>query len=209
MAQTVPYQSPQRSQYTSVLSDETLPRGGYLQLRVDSAVQYADNLVLTDDPDQQVSSGGLELSPGFYASYSGEGFQGAIDYSLIGRAWEESDFDDVTHELAANGRWAAVADLFYVDGTAAYFPSVIDPSLGMNPGNAGLLGSSNLADTASATMTPTLRKRFNGLEQRTVVATSGTSTWTTRRPRPSTRTSKIPLTRWPGLPSVPRRRTAT
>jgi hypothetical protein len=106
----------------------------------------------------------LELSPGFYASYSGDGFQGAIDYSLIGRAWEESDFDDVTHELAANGRWAAVADLFSVDGTAAYFPSVIDPRLGINPGNAGLLGSGNLADTASATVTPTLRKRFNDFE---------------------------------------------
>ena len=164
MAQTVPYQSPQRSQYGNVLSDETLPRGGILQLRVDSAVQYADNLALTDDPDLQVSSGGLELSPGFYASYSGDSFQGAIDYSLIGRAWEESDFDDITHELAANGRWAAVADLFYVDGAAAYFDSVIDPRAGMNSGNAGLLGSGNLADTASASVTPTLRKRFNEFE---------------------------------------------
>ena len=164
MAQTVPYQSPQRSQYGNVLSDETLPRGGILQLRVDSAVQYADNLALTDDPDLQVSSGGLELSPGFYASYSGDSFQGAIDYSLIGRAWEESDFDDVTHELAANGRWTAVADLFYVDGTAAYFDSVIDPRAGMNSGNAGLLGSDNLAETATASVTPTLRKRFNEFE---------------------------------------------
>lgn len=164
MAQTVPYQSQQRSQYTNVLSDETLPRGGHLQLRVDSAVQYADNLALTEDPDLQVSSAGLELSPGFYASYSGDGFQGAMDYSLIGRAWEESDFDDVTHNLAANGRWAAVADLFYVDGAAAYFPTVIDPRLGMNSGNVGLLGTDNLADTASATVTPTLRKRFNDFE---------------------------------------------
>jgi uncharacterized protein (PEP-CTERM system associated) len=164
MAQTVPYQSSQRSQYGNVLSDGTLPKGGTFLFRVDAAVQYADNLALTDDPDLQVSSGGLELSPGFYASYSSDSFQGAIDYSLIGRAWEESDFDDVTHRLAANGRWTAVADLFYVDGTAAYFDSVIDPRAGMNPGNAGLLGTDNLAETATTTLTPTLRKRFNEFE---------------------------------------------
>ena len=164
IAQTVPYQSSQRSQYGNLLSTETMPRGGTFLFRVDAAVQYADNLALTDDPDLQVSSGGLELSPGFYASYSGDGFQGAIDYSLIGRAWEEDDFDDVTHELSANGRWTAVADLFYVDGTAAYFDSVIDPRAGMNPGNAGLLGSDNLAETATASVTPTLRKRFNDFE---------------------------------------------
>ncbi len=34
----------------------------------------------------------------------------------------------------------------------------------MNSGNAGLFGSGNLADTASATVTPTLRKRFNDFE---------------------------------------------
>ena len=72
IAQTVPYQSSQRSQYGNVLSDETLPRGGTFLFRVDAAVQYADNLALTDDPDLQVSSGGLELSPGFYASYGGD-----------------------------------------------------------------------------------------------------------------------------------------
>jgi hypothetical protein len=164
MAQTVPYQAPQRSQYSNVLSDEGLARGGYLQLRVGTAMQYVDNLALTDDPELQVSSGGLELSPGFFASYSGEGFEGAIDYSLIARAWEENEYDDVTHELSANGRWKAVADLFYVDGTAAYFPSIIDPRVGMNPGNIGLLGSENLAETATTSVTPTLRKRFNDFE---------------------------------------------
>lgn len=164
VAQTVPYQSSQRSKYGAVLSSETLPKGGTFLPRVDAAVQYADNLALTDDPALQVSSGGLELSPGFYASYSGESFQGAIDYSLIGRAWEESDFDDVTQRLAANGRWIAVTDLFYVDGSAGYFDSVIDPRAGMNPGGAGLLGTDNLAETATATLTPTLRKRFNELE---------------------------------------------
>jgi hypothetical protein len=127
-------------------------------------MQYADNLGLTDDSDLQVSSSGLELSPGFYASYSGDGFQGAIDYSLIARAWEESEFDDVTHDLAANGRWTAVADLFYVDGTAAYFPSVIDPRAGANATNSGLLGSDYLAETATISVTPTLRKRFNDFE---------------------------------------------
>ena len=164
MAQTVPYQSSQRSEYGAVLTIESVPKGGTFLPRVDAAVQYADNLGLTDDPALQVSSGGLELSPGFYASYGGDNFQGAIDYSLIGRAWEESDFDDVTQRLAANGRWIAVADLFYVDGNAGYFDSVIDPRASMNPGGGGLLGSDNLAETATAMLTPTLRKRFNEFE---------------------------------------------
>ena len=164
VAQSVPYQSSQRSQYGVASPVESLPRGGTFLPRLDGAVQYADNLALTDDPALQVSSGGLELSPGFYASYGGDRLQGAVDYSLIGRAWEESDFDDITHRLAANGRWTAVPDLFYLDGSAGYFDSVIDPRVGMNSGGTGLLGADNLAETATAMLTPTLKKRFNDFE---------------------------------------------
>ena len=142
-----------------------MPRGGTFLFRVDAAVQYADNLALTDDPDLQVSSGGLELSPGFYASYSGDGFQGAIDYSLIGTSLGGRRLrrrHASSSRRTADGRRSPTS--FTSMASAAYFDSVIDPRAGMNPGNAGLLGTDNLAETATASLTPTLRKRFNDFE---------------------------------------------
>ena len=166
-AQSVPYQAEQRNQYTIGVGQDQLPRGGIFQPRVEGAVQYAENLTLTNDPAQEVNSAGVELTPGFYASYSDDRFIGAADYSLIGRAWEESEFDDVTHRLAANGRWNVAADLFRVDGSAGYFDSIIDPAAGANfGGGTGLLGRGNLAETATANVTPAFRKRFGDTEFR-------------------------------------------
>jgi hypothetical protein len=163
-AQNVPYQSSLRDQFGTGPSRDPLPRGGFFLPRVEGAIQYAENLTLADDASPQVNSAGVELAPGFFTSYSGDSFLGAADYSLIGRAWDESDFDDISHRLAAGGRWTAAQDLFYVDGTAGYFDSIIDPAAGSNFGGIGLLGRDNLAETATATVSPTLRKRIREME---------------------------------------------
>jgi hypothetical protein len=163
-AQNMPYQSSLRDQFGPGPGRDPIPRGGLFQPRVEGAIQYADNLTLADDASPQVNSAGIELAPGFFTSYSGDRFLGAADYSLIGRAWEESDFDDITHRLAAGGRWTPVTDLFYVDGTAGYFDSIIDPTAGTSVGGIGLLGPDNLAETATATVSPTLRKRVREME---------------------------------------------
>ena len=164
MAQTTPFQSDARARFGTGFGREELPRGGYFEPRVEAAVQYADNLTLTDLDDLQVNTAGVELAPGFYASFSGDSFLGAVDYSFIGRAWEESEFDDVTQRLAANGRWTVARDLFYIDGDAGYFETVIDPSAAGNPGQLGLFGPDSMTDTMTVAVAPTLQKQIGGFE---------------------------------------------
>ena len=89
---------------------------------------------------------------------------GAIDYSLITRAWDSGDFDGVSHQLASNGRWTAVPELFYVDADASYADTVIDPSNSLNYGGLGIFNQGNLAEQATASISPTLRKRFGEFE---------------------------------------------
>ena len=43
------------------------------------------------------------MAPGFYAAYNTPRIVGAIDYSLIGRLWDDGDFDDFRTPLDANG----------------------------------------------------------------------------------------------------------
>ncbi len=86
---------------------------------------------------------------------------GAIDYSLITRAWDSGDFDGVSHQLAGNGRWTAIPELFYVDADASYGDTVIDPSQGLNYGGLGIFNQGNLAEQATASISPTLRKQFS------------------------------------------------
>ena len=79
----------------------------------------------------QVNTWGLELAPGFYASYSSGSVTAAIDYSVIGRAWDDSDYNDVSQQGAANGRWIAVPDLFYIDAQGSISDSVIESAAGL------------------------------------------------------------------------------
>jgi hypothetical protein len=162
-AQNVPYQSGQRAAIGSGVGQHELPRGSTLEPRVEAAIQYADNINLAEDSAEQANAFGLELAPGIYAAYKSDYFVGAIDYSLIGRVWDHSQYDDVSHELAANGRWNAVSEWFYVDGDASYVDTVIDPANGLNYGRLGIFGASNLVEQATASISPTLRKQFDEL----------------------------------------------
>jgi hypothetical protein len=83
---------------------------------------------------------------------------------LIGSLWDNGEFDDITHDLAANGRWTAVPDLFYVDAAAGYADTVLDAGRSLNYGGLGIFGSDNLAERANASVSPTLRKEFKNLE---------------------------------------------
>ena len=88
----------------------------------------------------------------------------AIDYSLIGRAWEESEYDDVSHRLSANGEWIAVPDWFSLAGQASYDDTILDPRNGLNYGGIGVFGAGNLAEVATASLTPRISHRFNDLQ---------------------------------------------
>lgn len=164
VAQTVPYQSGQRAAIGSGLGQSALPRGGVFQPRIEGAIQYSSNLDLAVSGEEQSDSASLELAPGFYASYSTGAVTAAIDYSLLGRAWEDSDANDVSHRLAANGEWMAIPEWFALRGQATYGDTIIDSREGLNYGGRGTFGRSNLAEVATATGSPVLRHRFGDFE---------------------------------------------
>jgi hypothetical protein len=159
LAQYVPYQSERRSEYGSGLGQEALPPGLTLEPRIDWAVQYADNVQLSSSSESE-NAFGAELAPGVYAAYSSDRFTGAVDYSLIGRIWDDGDLDDIAQELAANGRWVAVPELFFVNGVASYGDTLIDTQGGGNYGNLGVFDQGNTAEQATASISPMLQKRF-------------------------------------------------
>ena len=84
----------------------------------------------------------------------------AIDYSVIGRAWDDSDYNNVSQQGAANGRWTAVPDLFYIDAQGSITDSVISPLLGSNYGGLGLFGADNLTPAGNGRHDSTFDKRF-------------------------------------------------
>ncbi len=138
-AQTIPFQSSARQTYGTGLGQEALPRGGTFRPRVETAVQYVDNINTASKGQDQVNTWGLELAPGIYAAYSSSSVTAAIDYSVIGRAWDDSDYNNISQQGAANGRWIAVPDLFYIDAQGSITDNVISPLLGSNYGGLGAL----------------------------------------------------------------------
>lgn len=163
-AQTIPYQSGQRATIGSGLGQTALPGGAVFQPRIEAGIQYSSNADLAESGGEQVDSASLELAPGFYASYSTGAITAAIDYSLVGRAWEDSDANDVSHRLEANGEWLAVPEWFALRGQATYGDTIIDSRAGLNYGGLGTFGQGNLAEVATATGSPILRHRFGDLE---------------------------------------------
>jgi uncharacterized protein (PEP-CTERM system associated) len=163
-AQTVPYQSSQRAMIGAGIGQTALPRGGTFEPRLEAAIQYADNINLAQAGEKAVNTAGIELAPGFYASYSSGSMNAAIDYSLIGRVWDDSDYNDVTQRLEANGEWLAVPEWFSVSGQASYGDAIIDPRASLNTGGVGIFGPNNLTEYAAASVSPALRHRFNDFQ---------------------------------------------
>jgi hypothetical protein len=163
-AQNAPYQAAQRGAYGSGLGQSELPKGGRFEPRIEAAAQYVNNINLAQESDEEIDTFGIEAAPGFYASYSTGSVLAAIDYSLIGRAWEDSDQNDVSHQLNANGQWLAIPEWFNVSGQASYGDTVLDPREGLNYGGLGVFGASNLAEVATAGVMPRISHRFNELQ---------------------------------------------
>jgi hypothetical protein len=163
-AQNTPYQASQRQDFGSALGQNDLPKGGRFEPRIEAAAQYANNINLAEEGEDQVDTFGIEASPGFYASYSTDAVLAAIDYSLIARAWEDSDYNDVSHQLSANGEWVAVPEWFSLSGQASYGDTILDPRNGLNYGGIGVFGGGNLAEVATASVMPRVSHRFNDLQ---------------------------------------------
>ena len=159
-AQSMPFESTMRGSVGTGLGQQPMARGGTFIPRVDSAVQYAYNLNLVEDSRDRVDTWGLELAPGIYASYLSGSVTAAIDYSLIGRIWGESDLNDVSQIGAANGRWTAVPELFFVDAQGTITQNPINASAGIDYGQIGIFGQDNLSQQATASIAPSLQRQL-------------------------------------------------
>jgi len=164
--QTIPYRSQQRSFTGSDVGEQPRPDGLIFEPRLETSAQYFDNLNLAEATRDRVSSAGFELAPGLYASYKTPRFNGAIDASLIGRLWEDSDYNDLTGLLDASARWSAIQNVLFIDGTASYQTVVVDPAQGANYGGIGVYRNSSTSDVVAASVTPSFQKRLGDFDIR-------------------------------------------
>jgi len=159
-----PYRSSLRSEFSEAAQQREALRGGLFEARIDAATYYVQNFELTPDSQKPVDQFGLELAPGFYAAYSSARARGAIDYAVIGRTWQDSDYDEVTQRLAANGLYTIVPDLLFVQGSAGYADAPVDPTRSANYGNYGIFDPGNLTDYTNVAVNPYLRRRMRDFQ---------------------------------------------
>ena len=135
-------------------------QGLFVQPRIESALYLVGNINLAEDPKDEIDVAGVEAVPGIYASYLTPRADAYLDYSLIGRAFEDSDYDEISHRLTASGGYLVVPEWFRIQGQATYSDGILDPTRGYNYGGVGLFGGSNRTEVATASVTPVLNHDF-------------------------------------------------
>ena len=155
-----PYHSNIRSRFAKDIEKVELQPGLVIEPRIESALMFVGNINLAQDAEDEVDVAGIEAAPGIYATYLSTRAQAALDYTFIGRVFEDSDYNDVSHRLAANGSYTVLPEWFFVRGQASYTDTIIDPALGYNYGGSGLFNQTNLAEVASAMVEPAMHHQF-------------------------------------------------
>jgi hypothetical protein len=157
-----PYAFDLRSKFIREQDPKQRPPGLDLTPRIDSALLFVGNINLAEDSEDEIDVAGIEAAPGLYATYHSTRADGTFDYSLIGRAFEEEDYNSVSHLLSAHGTYMLVQDLFFIDAQAGYGDSIIDAGRSTNYGGTGLFNRQNIEETGRASITPRLTKRLGG-----------------------------------------------
>ena len=93
-----------RDQFIRERDPELRPPGLDVQPRIDSALLFVGNINLAENSEDEVDVAGIELAPGIFASYRSARADATLDYSFIGRAFEEDDYDSASHLLSAHGQ---------------------------------------------------------------------------------------------------------
>lgn len=155
-----PYQFDLRSKFMREPNTEQRPPGLDLKPRIDTAAYLVGNINLAEDSSEEIDTAGIEGAPGLYASYRSNRADAQLDYSLIGRAFEASEYDSVSHLLSADGSYMAIKDLFFINAQAGYSDAIIDASRSTNYGGTGLFDRSNVQEVGRASVTPSLTHQF-------------------------------------------------
>jgi len=150
------YQSELRSQFERGLEEREPTLGWFVQPRIESALYFIGNINLAEDGsgEEEIDTAGLEAAPGIYASYNGARAEGFLDYSMIGRVWEDSDYNELTHRLTTRGEYLAVPDWFRVGAQATYTDGVVDPTRSYNYGGMGVFAPTNANERLAASVSP-------------------------------------------------------
>jgi hypothetical protein len=127
-----PYHNDLRSRFIREDDPEQRPPGLDLKPRIDSALLFVGNINLAEDSADEIDVAGIEAAPGIFATYHSPRADATLDYTLIGRAFEDSDYDSVSHLLGAHGSYMLVQDLFFIDAQAGYSDSIIDAGVSTN-----------------------------------------------------------------------------
>jgi hypothetical protein len=157
-----PYTFDLRSRFLREEDPEQRPPGLDLKPRIQSGLLFVGNINLAENSEDEVDVAGIEAVPGIYATYRSARADATLDYSLIGRWFEEDEYDSVSHLLTANATYVLVQDLFFIDAQAGYGDSIIDARLGTNYGGTGLFNRQNIQETGRASVTPRLTRRLGG-----------------------------------------------
>jgi hypothetical protein len=157
---STPYQSDYWSRFLREEPESQVESGLFVQPRIESALLFVGNINLAEDSRDEIDTAGVEAAPGIYASYLSPRAEGFIDYSLIGRAFEASEYDGVTNRLTASGHYVAVPEWFRIQGQATYSDAIIDPSRSYNYGGSGLFDPNNLSEVATASLSPDFSHEF-------------------------------------------------
>jgi len=160
-ASAEPYEYDLRSVFQREGLKDLQPPGLFVEPRIESALMLVGNINLAEDPEDEIDVAGIEVAPGIYTSYVSPRAEGFVDYSLIGRLWEEDDLDEISHQLAAQGSYLVDPEWFRVRGRASYQDAVLDPSRSYNYAGSGIFAQSNLSETATASVSPELFHEFN------------------------------------------------
>jgi len=158
--QADPYVSDMRSRFDREADKPEVHPGLYVAPRIESALMLVGNINLASNSEDEVDVAGFELVPGIYASYTTPRAQAALDYSLIARAFEDDDYNDVSHRLSANGLYSVVPEWMFIRGQASYSDTVVDPARSYNYGGTGLFDRTNLVETATALVEPGIHHEF-------------------------------------------------
>ncbi len=113
-----PYGFDLRSKFVREEEADERPPGLDLKPRIDSALYFVGNINLAENSADEIDTAGIEAAPGIYASYKSNRADAILDYTFIGRAFEEEDYDSVSHLLNAHGSYMLVRDLFFIDAQA-------------------------------------------------------------------------------------------
>ena len=157
------YQSEQRSQFERGVEQTQQPTlGWFVQPRIESALYLISNINLAPEGsgEEEIDTAGLEAAPGIYASYNSARARGFLDYSLIGRAWEDSDYNELTQRLTTSGDYLAVPDWFRVRAQGTYNDGVIDPTRSYNYGGMGVFDPTNSNEVLTASVSPEIFHEF-------------------------------------------------